>query len=123
MSKSIKKFAVAMMLLAVGIMQVIPVQAAFVTTPELLHQQNFANIQNQRHDLTTQLINYGVDPTIAAERVSKLSESEVYRLNGQIQSLPAGGDVLGIFFLIFLVFVITDVIGATDIFTFIKPVR
>ncbi len=45
------------------------------------------------------------------------------RLNQQIDELPAGGDVVGIIVLIFIVFIITDVIGATDIFPFIHPVK
>jgi hypothetical protein len=52
-----------------------------------------------------------------------MTQDEVAQLNQQINQLPAGGDGLGIVILVFLVFVITDVIGATDIFPFIHPVR
>ncbi len=44
--------------------------------------------------------------------------------NEGIGQLQAGGDsVLGVILLIFIVFVITDAIGATDIFPFVHPVR
>jgi hypothetical protein len=52
-----------------------------------------------------------------------MTDEEMAQLNQQIDELPAGGDVLGILLVIFLVFVITDVIGATDIFPFIHPVN
>jgi hypothetical protein len=52
-----------------------------------------------------------------------MTQAEVAQLNQQIDQLPAGSGVLGIVVLIFIVFVITDVIGATDIFPFIHPVR
>ena len=45
------------------------------------------------------------------------------RAGGDFDELPAGGDVLGVILVVFIVFVITDVIGATDIFPFIKPVK
>ncbi|MCK5383915.1 MAG: PA2779 family protein, partial [Gammaproteobacteria bacterium] len=58
------------------------------------------------------------------ERVASLSDSELARINQGIDSLNAGGEsVLGILLVIFIVFVITDVIGATDIFPFIRPVN
>jgi hypothetical protein len=52
-----------------------------------------------------------------------MTDEEIAQLNQQIDELPAGGDVLGILLVIFIVFVITDVIGATDIFPFIHPVN
>jgi hypothetical protein len=47
----------------------------------------------------------------------------VARINQRLAELPAGGDVLGVIVLIFVIFVITDVIGATDIFPFIHAVK
>jgi hypothetical protein len=47
----------------------------------------------------------------------------VQQLNNHLTELPAGGDILGLAVLVFLVFVLTDVIGATDIFPFIHPVK
>jgi hypothetical protein len=55
--------------------------------------------------------------------VAALTDAEVARLNQRIAELPAGGDVLGVILLIFIIFVITDAIGATDIFPFVDPVR
>jgi hypothetical protein len=52
-----------------------------------------------------------------------MTGDEIAQLNQQINELPAGGDILGILVLVFIIFVITDVIGATDIFPFIHPVN
>ena len=52
-----------------------------------------------------------------------MTHQEIAQLNRQLADLPAGGDVLGIIVLIFIVFIITDVIGATDIFPFVHPVK
>jgi hypothetical protein len=57
--------------------------------------------------------------------VDSLSDAEVIVLADQIEQLPAGGDsflavVLAIAILVFLVLVITDITGHTDVFPFIK---
>jgi hypothetical protein len=77
----------------------------------------------EREDLQRQLATLGVDAQDAKQRVASLTDAEVGRLNQRLAELPAGGDVLGTILLIFIVFVITDAIGATDIFPFVHPVR
>lgn len=76
-----------------------------------------------KEDVQAKLIDMGVDIDQAKERVKQLSNEELLALNNQIDDLPAGGSVLGLLVLIFIVFIITDVIGATDIFPFVKPVN
>jgi len=56
-------------------------------------------------------------------RIDSLTDSELARINRHVDTLDAGGNILGILLVIFIVFVITDVIGATDIFPFIHPVN
>lgn len=77
----------------------------------------------EREQVREQLVEMGVDPVAAKQRVAQLNDAEINTLHQQVADLPAGGDVLGILLVIFLVFVVTDVIGATDIFPFIHPVN
>lgn len=77
----------------------------------------------QRADVKAQLQAMGVSPADIEDRVNTMTAEEVAQLNRHIAELPAGGDVLGVILIVFIVFVITDVIGATDIFPFIKPVN
>ena len=77
-----------------------------------------------RSDVKQQLLNMGVKPEDLESRINLMTHEEIAQLNQKIGELPAGGtDVLGVLLIIFLVFVITDIIGATDIFPFIKPVN
>jgi hypothetical protein len=76
-----------------------------------------------RADIKEQLLNMGVKAEDIESRVKLMTHEEIAQLNQQIDELPAGGDVLGVILIVFIVFVITDVIGATDIFPFIKPVN
>lgn len=108
---------------------ILPAQAAMVGTGELLHQQSMTNERAklsaflQRDEVKKELISVGVSPAQVNERVASLTDDEVMQINHKMDAMPAGGDVLGIVVLVFVIFVITDVIGATDIFPFIKPVR
>jgi hypothetical protein len=70
-----------------------------------------------------QLVELGVNPDAAKARVAAMTDAEIAQLNQSLADMPAGGSVLGVLLIIFLVFVITDVLGATDIFPFIKPIR
>lgn len=79
--------------------------------------------QLQRSEVREQLRGMGVQPEAVEARVRQLSNAEVTQLNQQIADAPAGSGALGLVVLVFIVFVITDVIGATNIFTFIHPVH
>ena len=103
-------------------------QADLIQTQEMQQQEQSGYDRQKLIDaldqdrVQQQLVTFGVDPEIAKERVASMTDSELAQLNDQIDQLPAGSGVLGVVVIIFVVFVITDVIGATDIFPFIKSV-
>ena len=112
------------------LMPVMSTQAAMLDTDTLItttrSQQSITGLQQLlgREDAQQQLLALGVSPDQVSERVASLSDSELARINQGIDTLNAGGDsVLGILLVIFIVFVITDVIGATNIFPFIHPIK
>jgi len=77
----------------------------------------------ERSDVRAQLQAYGVDPADVKARVAALSEEEAAQVAAQIDSVPAGGSVLGVLVFVFIVLLITDILGFTKIFPFTKPVR
>ena len=65
-----------------------------------------------------------IQVALLTKRINRLTDAELARINQEADTLKAGGtNVLGILLIIFIVFVITDVIGATNIFPFIRPVK
>jgi hypothetical protein len=76
-----------------------------------------------RDDVQQQLIKYGVDPAEAQARANNLTNQEAQALAERIDSSPAGGDVLGSLVFVFLVLLVTDLLGLTDIFPFVKKTR
>jgi hypothetical protein len=77
----------------------------------------------ERDQIRSQLEQLGVDADAVKERVAQMTAQEITTLNQRLADLPAGGDALGVILVIFIVFIVTDAIGATDIFPFVHPVR
>ena len=65
----------------------------------------------------------GVNPQAAAERVKAMSDVEVAQLAGRIDQAPAGGDVLGLVFTVFIILLVTDILGFTKVFPFTRSIR
>jgi hypothetical protein len=98
--------------------------AAIMAQSEQTAEREAVLGQLKRSEVREQLLAMGVQPEAVESRVLQLSDAEVAQLNQQIADAPAGSSsVLGAIVLIFIVFVITDVIGATNIFSFIHPVN
>jgi len=97
--------------------------AALYAQSQLNEQRGELRDLLARDDVREQLVALGADPATLDQRIDNLTADELAAINGRLEELPAGAGVLGALLVVFIVFVITDVIGATDIFTFIKPVR
>jgi hypothetical protein len=80
-----------------------------------------------RQDVVDVLVAQGIDPREATARVAGLSDAEVVRLADRIEQLPAGGDTFGTIVIasivVFVILLITDIMGFTDIFPFVKKKR
>jgi hypothetical protein len=78
----------------------------------------------ERQDVANYLSAMGVDSDEAISRVSTLTDEEIAMLAEKIDHMPAGGDAVGfllaVALILFLVLVITDLIGVTDVFSFIN---
>lgn len=80
-----------------------------------------------REDVKQIMSQHGVDPFEAQQRVDSLSNEEIAKLANSIDQLPAGGDGVGVIVgaavFIFLVLLITDLVGLTHVFPFVNHSR
>ncbi len=75
------------------------------------------NAALSRADVQAQLVSLGVDPANAATRAAALSDAELAQVAQEMQTLPAGGDsFLAVIGIVFLVLMILELTGVTDIF-------
>lgn len=75
-----------------------------------------------REDVQAALVARGIDPAQAQDRVAALTDEEASVVASQLDTAPAGG-IIGAIVLIFLVLLLTDILGFTKIFPFTRSVR
>ena len=76
-----------------------------------------------REDVRAALQDQGVSSTDAVERVQAMTDAEVAQLASRVDQVPAGGEVLGLIFTVFIVLLVTDIMGLTKVFPFTRSVR
>jgi len=80
-----------------------------------------------RTDVRAALERHGVSADDARARVNALSDDEVERVAARFDSLPAAGNgfesVLWIGFLVFVILLVTDILGFTKVFSFTRPAK
>ena len=104
----------------------LPAQAGIVPTGAALASAERDRIASmlERADVRAQLEAYGVRAVDVKARVAALTDEEAARLAGKLDSLPAGGDgIIGALLLIFVVLLITDILGLTKVFPFTRPIK
>jgi len=107
-----------------------PAHAAMINTAEILKQNQYDHARKRinmflnRSEVQKHLVAWGVNPEEARTRVDSLTDQEIDKIATQIDQLPAGGDgfgtIVGAALLIFIVLLITDILGFTDVFPFVK---
>jgi hypothetical protein len=110
-----------------------PAQAQMVATNAVITGQqeaaNRAQVDNflAREDVKQIMTQYGVDTAEAQKRVESLSSVELNKIANSMDQLPAGGDGIGVIvgaaLLVFIILLITDILGMTHVFPFVNPQR
>lgn len=77
-----------------------------------------------REDVQKALVAQGVREDAVQARVQSMTDEEVAQLAGQVDRAPAGGDgVLGVLFAVFIILLVTDILGLTRVFPFTRSVN
>lgn len=76
-----------------------------------------------REDVLAQLQLKGVTAGEAKARVSALTDEEAHKIAGKLDQLPVGGDILGLLFTVFIVLLVTDILGLTKVFPFTRSIK
>ena len=122
----IRRFIASLLILSLASLGVAaPAQAAMVATDAAVAGTERSRISSllDRAEVRAQLQAYGVDAADVKMRVAALNDEEAAQLAARLDSLPAGGDIIGALVLIFLVLLVTDILGFTKIFPFTRSVR
>ncbi|MBU6953785.1 PA2779 family protein [Hahella sp. HN01] len=105
------------------------VRAAMVSTDTQIQveQQNYDREQIMRitgsDEAKEVLLSLGVSQEDVEARVANMTADEIAEFNKQINEMPAGASsALGVILVIFVILIVLDLLGATNIFPVIKPI-
>jgi hypothetical protein len=114
-----------LILCTIGLGMPLPASAGIVTTDQIHASAERDRIKDfmAREDVRAQMQSFGADADAVRERVDALTDQEVSELAGRIDQMPAGGDVIGVVFLVFIILLVTDILGLTKVFPFTRSVR
>lgn len=120
--------AVTMLLMSLPVQTV---RAAMIKTETVLTLSTVNDVREnlnqflKREDVQAIMTARGISPAEAKARVDSLSDDEIMQIADKMDQLPAGGtSAFGVIVtaavVIFVVLLITDILGFTDVFTFVK---
>lgn len=129
-TKSVISMVLSLTLIAASLFS-INAQAAVISTESAINQNTHTAAYDRekllqaldQEGVRDQLLALGVAPDIVEKRIQSMTSAELAQLNAELDQLPAGEGVVGLVVLIFIVFVITDALCATDIFPFVNCVN
>ena len=99
----------AMILILLGMMiQMSSAQAKLLSTDEALQSIDRTQIvlTTEREDVQQQLIQLGVDPVDAKERVNQITDTEISQINGRLEELPAGAGISTVDLLLIIIIIL-----------------
>jgi hypothetical protein len=104
--------------------------AAMIETESVVDSERVQNAREYlktflaREDVKSTLVSQGIDPREARSRIDSLTEEEARFVADHLDEMPAGGGffttLLIVVFLVFVILLVTDITGYTDIFPFVK---
>jgi hypothetical protein len=131
MSHLRRLLALSLIICLTGIGVPLPAQAGMLPTPSGLAGNSGARDRIatllERRDVQAKLEAYGVNPADVKARVARLTDDEAAQLAARIGDMPAGADaagaLIGALLIVFIVLLITDILGVTHVFPFTKPMK
>src|SRR6476661_1829860 len=123
--KAFKRWISTLLIVSMmGVGMPLPASAAIVGTDQVAAGAGREQVRNflDRTEVRERLQSMGVDADAARARVDALTDQEAADLAAKIDQLPAGGDVLGLVFVVFIILLVTDILGLTKVFPFTRSV-
>jgi hypothetical protein len=110
-----------MSLLGIGLPQI--ASAGLIGTQSVVNAQERED-RLQRIDrvlskdaVQDQMVSMGIDPVDAQARVATLTNEELLQLEQSIDEMPAGGSAVAVVGVVFIVLMVLELVGVTNIFT------
>jgi Mg2+ and Co2+ transporter CorA len=96
--------------------QVIVQQQSIYSKQQVLEMLNSVEVQDK-------LVTLGVSIEDAEMRIASMTDQEINKLNTQMNEMPAASGIAGVVVTVLVVLVVLDLVGVTDVFSFIRPIN
>lgn len=127
MMKALKRVVSSLLIVCVlGTGMPLPASAGIIATDQVATSAERDRVKSflDRAEMRARMQALGVSPQAARDRVDALGDEEVAALADRLDQLPAGGsDLLTVALIVFLVLLLTDILGYTKVFPFTRPVQ
>ncbi|WCR43803.1 PA2779 family protein [Stutzerimonas stutzeri] len=129
-SPLLKRIAAMLAALHLLLVAQIPLaQAAMIGTLEVVTEQQ-QQVDRQQlltmlddQEVQKKLESMGVERDQVEKRINSLTAAELAQFNQQLDQAPAGAGVVGVIVLFLVIFIITDMLCATNIFNFVNCIN
>lgn len=129
-SPLLKRIAAMLAALHLLLVAQIPLaQAAMIGTPEVVTEQQ-QQVDRQQlltmlddQEVQEKLESMGVERDQVEKCINSLTAAELAQFNQQLDQAPAGAGVVGVIVLFLVIFIITDMLCATNIFNFVNCIN
>lgn len=118
-----KFFIIQLVVMFFSVSAMLPAARAAVINTETILSEQVNVTQNDlqdilsREDVREQLLTFGVDPVDADLRIAALTDAEINQLQQHINDLPAGSSALAVLGAVFLVLLVLELVGVTNVFS------
>jgi hypothetical protein len=102
-------------------------QAQIVDSTTVMQAQQLSYDRNElvamisSSQIHNHLVSLGVDPENAKSRIANMTQEELKAFNEQVAESQAGG-IVGVVVTVLVVVLVTDLLGITDAYPFIRPI-
>ena len=128
--KTFKRFVASLVIVSTTFLGLpMTAQASIVPTEDALQAPSASPARErvvaflQREDIAKAIQAQGVSSQATLERVNAMTDAEVAQLAQRVDNAPAGGEILGLLFTIFIILLVTDILGLTKVFPFTRSAR
>jgi len=133
MIKKVTSLLIAIAFLSGSAFSIPQAHASMIQTKDVIQQNQFewdkeklTNYLNQE-EAQAVFLRLGVKQEDVQNRIDNMTPAELEQFNLQAETLPAGAGALGtlvsIVVLFAIIFIVTDLLGATDIYPFINSIN
>lgn len=95
-----------------------PAHAAMISTGDALRADTVDHLTRamQADAVAQRLEAHGVTPEQVEQRIAALSDAELEALAAHFDDVPAGADAIGVLGVVFLVLLVLELVGVTNVF-------